>query len=353
MSLSVQIPDHPWPIYIIGAGGIVHDAHLPAYQLAGFPVKGIFDIDTAKANAVAAKFGIDSVYARLEDMLQQVPRQAVWDVAVPGAALPEVLQQLPTGAAVLMQKPMGEDLAAARKILQVCREKKFTAGVNFQLRYAPFVVEARKMIDAGVIGTLTDIEVHVTVHTPWQLWKFLYTAPRVEILYHSIHYIDLVRSFLGNPGSVYAKTLKHPAMKELASVRSTIIMDYGDMVRANIFTNHTHVYGPQHQQSYVKWEGTKGAIKATLGVLKNYPHGEQDTFEYTYEEAGQYGLWKSKHIEGSWFPHAFIGSMAQVMLAAQGVIARPDNSVEDVIHTMACVEAAYVSSDAGGTRIEM
>ena len=352
MSLSVQIPDHPWPIYIIGAGGIVHDAHLPAYQLAGFPVKGIFDIDPAKADAIAAKFGIEQVYARLEDMLQQAPQQSVWDVAVPGAVLPAVLQQLPAGAAVLMQKPMGENLVAARQILQLCREKQFTAGVNFQLRYAPFVVEARKMIEEGLIGTLTDIEVHVTVHTPWQLWKFLYEAPRVEILYHSIHYIDLVRSFLGNPVGVYAKTVKHPAMKELASVRSTIIMDYGDMVRANIFTNHTHVYGPRHQQSYVKWEGTKGAIKAGLGVLKNYPHGEQDTFEYIVQEQGKYGAWKSKHIEGSWFPHAFIGSMAQVMLAGQGKIDTPDNSVEDVIHTMACVEAAYASGEAGGTRID-
>ena len=43
--------------------------------------------------------------------------------------------------------------------------------------------------------------------------------------------------------------------------------------------------------------------------------------------------------------------MAQVMLAAEGSIARPDNSVEDAIHTMACVEAAYQSSAAGGTAI--
>ena len=33
------------PICIIGAGGIVNDAHLPAYKIAGYNVHGIFDVD--------------------------------------------------------------------------------------------------------------------------------------------------------------------------------------------------------------------------------------------------------------------------------------------------------------------
>ncbi|MCC6777635.1 MAG: gfo/Idh/MocA family oxidoreductase, partial [Hyphomicrobiales bacterium] len=37
-------PSTPRPIVIIGAGGIVTDAHLPAYRLAGFPVAGVFDL---------------------------------------------------------------------------------------------------------------------------------------------------------------------------------------------------------------------------------------------------------------------------------------------------------------------
>src|ERR1022692_4060294 len=53
-------------------------------------------------------------------------------------------------------------------------------------------------------------------------------------------------------------------------------MDYGDMVRANIQTNHGHAYGPKHQESYAKWEGTRGAIKTRLGVLLDYPRGLPD-----------------------------------------------------------------------------
>jgi hypothetical protein len=45
--------------------------------------------------------------------------------------------------------------------------------------------------------------------------------------------------------------------------------------------------------------------------------------------------------------------MAQVMAAADGIIPHPDNSVADVLHTMACVEAAYRSSEEGGVRPEL
>ena len=134
------------------------------------------------------------------------------------------------------------------------------AGINFQLRYAPYILAAKNLISENLLGSLNDIEVNVNVYTPWHLWDFLISSSRVEILYHSIHYIDLIRNLLGNPMSVYAKTTKHPSMPQLASVKSNIILDYGEMVRANILTNHCHNYGTPKQQSYIKIEGTKGAV---------------------------------------------------------------------------------------------
>jgi predicted dehydrogenase len=352
MEFNRQILSTSLPVYIIGAGGIVNDAHLPAYKMAGFNVQGIYDIDKTKACDTAKKFNVPGIFDSLVDLVGNAPANAVFDIAVPAKELVTVLEQLPAHAHVLMQKPMGEDIASARRILEIARNKKMTAAVNFQLRYAPFINHARKMIEDGLLGELNDIEINVNVYTPWPLWKFLYTSARVEILYHSIHYIDLVRSFFGNPASVYAKTTKHKLMSELASVRSNIIMDYGEYVRANILTNHCHDYGSEEQQSYIKFEGTKGAIKISLGLLKNYPAGGPDRFEYTVMENGSYTGWKTREVEGSWFPQAFIGSMQQVMLAAEGIIDQPDNSVEDSIYTMACVEAAYRSSEQGGVRVD-
>jgi predicted dehydrogenase len=336
------------PITIIGAGGIVNDAHLPAYKIAGYNVAGIYDIDKQKAIDTAARFAVPVVFESLQDVISLAPSNGVFDIAVPGREMIEVLQQLPASAAVLLQKPMGHNYEEAKQVLQIARAKKMIAGVNFQLRYAPFIAEARRIINDAAFGTLCDIEVNVNVFTPWHLWKFLYELSRTEILYHSIHYIDLVRTFLGNPESMYAKTTKHPLNTELASVRSNIIMDYGEMVRVSILTNHNHQFGTEHQQSYIKFEGTKGAVKIQMGLLMNYPEGLEDKFQYFLQEEKK---WKEIKVEGSWFPHAFIGAMKQVMLAADGKIDRPDNSVEDCIHTMACVEAAYRSSEEGGVKL--
>ena len=39
------LPSFPKPIVIIGAGGIVNDAHMPAYRKANFDVLGLYDVD--------------------------------------------------------------------------------------------------------------------------------------------------------------------------------------------------------------------------------------------------------------------------------------------------------------------
>jgi len=291
------------------------------------------------------------VPASLEDAVNNAPPDAIFDVATPPSAFLEVLKHLPEGRGVLIQKPMGECLAQARQIRDLCRAKKLTAAINFQLRYAPAVRAARNLIAEGRIGQLHDMEIRVSVYTPWHLWTFLEGIPRVEILHHSVHYLDLVRSFLGDPRSVYAKTVKHPKMTKLASTRSNVILDYGDTVRANVETNHGHEYGLKHQESYVKWEGTSGAIKTRLGLLMDYPKGVPDEFEYCILESGKSAEWKPLEIEGSWFPDAFIGTMADLMCFLEGSTRELPGSVEDAYKTMAVVEAAYESNDAGGTKV--
>ncbi|MGC4074080.1 MAG: Gfo/Idh/MocA family oxidoreductase [Nibricoccus sp.] len=346
------LPKTPRPIISIGAGGIVKDAHLPAYQIAGFPVAGIYDLNRANADKLASSFSIPRVFATLSDAISQAPANAVFDVAVPASALPDILSALPNGAPVLIQKPFGENLPEARNLLAICRGKNLRAAVNFQLRYAPYIAAARALIASGAIGELHDMEIRVTVYMPWHLWTFLEGIPRVEILYHSIHYVDLIRSFLGEPRGVYAKTVKHPLTAKLASTRTNIALDYGDTLRANIATNHGHLFGLRHQESYVKWEGSKGAIKARLGLLMNYPEGEPDALEMCQLDAsGKPGEWQSVPFSGSWYPHAFISTMADVMRFADGETKELPTRVEDAFKTMATVEATYASSATGATPI--
>ncbi|WP_316848804.1 Gfo/Idh/MocA family protein [Pedobacter agri] len=345
-----ELPETNQPIIIIGAGGIVADAHLPAYKIAGFEVFGIVNRTRERAQKLADTFGIPNVFNTVAEAVANAPVNAVYDLTTMPAQYIDALNQLPDGSAILIQKPMGDDFAQANEILELCKAKNLKAAINFQLRFAPFVSAARYLIDKGLIGELYDMEVRVTIKTPWEIFPHVIIHPRLEIQYHSIHYVDLIRSFLGNPQSVLAKTLKHPA-KDLSSSRSTILFDYGDTMHAVINTNHDHDFGPNHQESYIKWEGTNGAIVAKIGLLMDYPHGVPDVFEYCIVEKGKAHEWQTVKLDGSWFPEAFIGTMANLMRFNEGSAAVLQTSVEDVIQTMAVVESAYKSSDIGGVKV--
>src|SRR5262245_27655029 len=60
--MQYLLPRTERPIVVIGAGGIVRDAHLPAYRMAGFRVHGICDIEEARAQTLAAEYGISHIY---------------------------------------------------------------------------------------------------------------------------------------------------------------------------------------------------------------------------------------------------------------------------------------------------
>jgi predicted dehydrogenase len=346
-----QLPTNCFPILVIGTGGIVKDAHLPAYKMAGFPVWGAYNRSRERASSLASEYGISEVFDDLDTAIAKAPSNTVFDLALPASLFTGALRKLPEGSHVLIQKPMGENLAEAREVLNVCRERSLQAAINCQLRFAPFVMAARHLIDTGIIGDLIDMEMRLTTMTPWGLFPFLDGLPRVEIQYHSVHYIDLIRSFLGEPRSVMARTVSHPCFPKLSSVCSTILLDYADPVRATITSNHMHRFGDKNQESYLKWEGTRGAIKARIGLLMDYPKGCGDLFEYCLlDESGCPSPWTSVPIEGSWFPEAFVGSMAQLMRHKEGTLAAMPTAVEDVIHTMECVEAAYQSDLRGGVK---
>jgi predicted dehydrogenase len=342
---SWPAPSHPKLIVTIGAGSIVVDAHFPAYRKAGFPIAGVYDIDAAKAKSVADKFGVSKLFSSLDEALAT---DAIFDLATPPGAHRSVLERVPVGSGVLIQKPMGGDLSQATEILKVCRDRKLVAAVNFQLRFAPMMLAVRDALDRKLLGRLVDAEVHLAIDTPWGLFAFLKGLPRVEIAVHSIHYLDLIRSFLGDPRGVHAKTIGHPA-SDMAQTRTTAILDYGDEVRSAMSINHNHAFGRKHQAAEFRFDGTEGAAYAKLGLLLDYPRGEPD--ELWIRSKGE-SVWAEVPLRGSWFPDAFIGRMANLQRFCSGEDTHLIASIEDAWTTMALVEAAFESSAKPATPLK-
>ena len=340
-------PSAPKPIVIIGAGRVVRDAHLPAYRKAEFPVAGVFDLNRETAEQRAKEFNLPRVFSTLAEAVGV--SGAVFDVATPPKVHPVILEQLPEGAAVMIQKPMGDTLETARRIHEICRRRRLKAAVNFQLRFSPYMLAIRDFIRRGELGEIVDVEVHLNLETPWDLFPFLLQESRVEILVHTVHHLDLVRLFLGDPRRVYARTVKHPRFPKLASVRSSIILDYGDMVRCCLSVNHCHRYGAQHSAATVRIEGTEGCAVATLGLLLDYPKGREDKLEVIGRSVKG---WTDVPLGGKWFPDGFIGTMSNLQRFAAGEDAALVSPVDDALQTMRLVEACYVSDQRGGIEME-
>ena len=335
-------------IVIIGAGGIVTDAHLPAYKKGEYEVYGIYDPIMDKAIKCATDFGIKKVYKDLADALEE--EDVIFDIAVPPSVLLYIVRVIPKNSICQFQKPLGNSLEEAREITKIVKEKKITACVNLQLKFSPMMLALRDAIEKNMIGTITDIEVNLSVSTPWHLWPFMEDLDHIEVPLHSIHYLDWIISILGKPKGVFCKSVNHPSFPKMNDSRSSIIMDYNN-VRCCLSLNHTHDterQGVKHTHAYARVEGLNGAAYVKLGLLLNYPTGEPEEIEIASENV----TWTNVKNVGTWFPDAFLNSMSSLQRFASGEDVLLPHSVENSFLTMSVVDACIKSSRGSGTLIQ-
>ncbi len=336
---SWAAPANPKPIVIIGAGGIVRDAHLPAYRQADLAVGGVMDIDADRADALAKDHGIPDVYRSVADAAAAGGTDVVYDIATPPHVISDILPDLPDGAAVLIQKPMGADQEQARTIRRICRDKGLKAAINFQLRFSPMMMAVQDAVKSGLLGDLLEIEVHLNIFTPWTLFPFLIPMERVEIAVHSIHYLDTIRAVAGNPQGVFARSMHDPRANDFKQTRTSVILDYGDKLRGLMSINHNHQNGRKFQSAWFRFEGTEGTMMVKLCVCYDYPNGEAD--ELWYCRNGE--DWEQIPLQGSWFIDAFMGPMRNVQRFDAGEDDHLHSGIEDAYQTMALVEACFQS----------
>lgn len=340
---AIRTTDRPLSIALVGAGAIVEYAHIPAYQAHGFPIAGVFDLDQARARAVADRFGIPRVYASLERLLGD-PAVGVVDIAVPPWVQPGILRSVvAAGRHALCQKPFALDMSTALELAAEVEASPVKVAVQQQMRYDEGIAAARSMVRRGWIGAVTAITFDVDIATDWSAWPWLVESDRLEILYHSIHYFDSIRSILGTPERVFSAAGRRPGQVATAETRSISVLLYADGVRALVHANHENQGGDV--SATFRIDGTDGAIRGTVGLLYDYPHGRPDTLEVFSRTLPTDG-WLSYPVTNRWLPDAFAGPMADLQAWIAGGEPAPTR-VEDNLGTLALVDALYRSIASG------
>ena len=328
-------------IAIVGCGGIVNYAHLPAYKQYQLNVVGCYDVNREAAEKTAQTHGIPKVYASLDELIAD-PDVEIVDIAVqPWHQLEIARQVIAAGKHLLCQKPLSDTFAEAVEIVRLAEEAGVKLAVNQQMRWDQGIRASHTLIRKGWIGEPTDATIQVSVSTPWEMWPWLAGVQRLEVMYHSIHYIDSIRFLFGDPQWVTSRHARSPLQGSVRGETKTItVMDYASGLQVLIAANH---YNQTDEQFAIfRFIGTEGVISGTLGLMYNYPHGRPDTLVWSSKKYYPDRRFEAK-LEGMWIPDAFIGPMASLMQAIQedGV---PETNGADNLNTLRIVNAAYISA---------
>lgn len=324
-------------IGFVGCGGIVQYAHVPAYQKAGFRMVAAYDIKREAAEEVARLTSTVKVHDSLEALLAD-PAVDIVDIAImPWQQLEIVEKVAAAGKHMLCQKPLSDKYEEAVQIVAAARRAGVKQAVNHQMRWDAGIAAAKIMIERGMIGTPTDAQIQVSSATPWHMWPWLAHAPRLEVQYHSIHYLDAIRFLFGSPDWVTSRHAKYAEQGDVrAETKSITILDYAGGLQAMVAVNHYNLHG--EKSAVFRFLGTEGAVEGTIGLMYNYPTGRPDTLVYNRKDEPTVEL----PLDEMWIPDAFVGPMAGLMSAIE-TDGTPPTDTEDNLNTLRIIEAAYRS----------
>jgi predicted dehydrogenase len=322
----------------------VNDCHLVAYRKAGFNPVAIASRSPGKAADVAARHKIGRVCQSYSELLDDRSIE-VLDIAVPPNAQLGLIREAcarGTVKGILAQKPLGMDYGEAVEAVRLCERAGIALGVNQNMRYDQSVRAGKTLVENGALGepVLASIEMRGIPH--WMPWQAELGWVTLRIM--SIHHLDAFRYWFGDPTRIYCSVRPDPRTKfKHEDGICAYTLEYENGLRC-VGLDDTWT-GPAREgcpaDIYIKWriEGLNGLAIGDLGWCRD-PYTTPSTVRYA--QCGDQRFEEPKWTE-SWFPDAFIGTMAQLLIALE-TGTEPAISGRDNLKTMALVEAAYRSA---------
>lgn len=344
LNIDPEMPKRKdYRIGCIGSGFIMRDCHLVAYRDAGFNPYGISSRTYENAKAVAELRGIPNVYPSWQALVED-PLIEVLDIAIPPDRQLEVVQYAVKQdhiKAILCQKPLAMNMQEAKEIVRLCEDADVKIGVNSNMRYDQSIRALKTILDRGYLGepVLATIEMRAIPH--WQ--DFLHKYDHIEILNMGIHHIDAFRYLFGDPESVTAVSRRDPrtAFNHIDGISQYTFQYQNELMATSLDDVWAWPGEGAEQDIYIKWrvEGLDGMAQGTLG-WPSYPERTPSTLEFTTKQSPN--QWYRPTWDKVWFPDAFQGTMAQLLVALENNC-EPEIGGSDNLKTMALVDACYKS----------
>ncbi len=245
---------------LIGCGAFGADFHVKFLtQTEDVQLLAICDINEEKLKETAEKYKISDYYTDYRELLKREDIEAV-AVTCPDQLHCEIsCAAMKSGKHVICEKPMALTVEDCCKMVETQKETGKKLMIGQSSRLTPGFVEAKRLVDAGVIGELFFVESeythdyeHVTGMDTWRADPL-----RHVVLGGACHAVDLLRWVAGNPYEVTAYSNKK-MIKNLPTDDCTIaILRFPNDVIGKLFVS-SGCKSPYSMAT--RFFGTKGTI---------------------------------------------------------------------------------------------
>lgn len=125
----------------------------------------------------------------------------------------QIVRSAKAGKQVFCEKPLCLTTASAERALAACRDAGVKLGVGHERRFEPALVEIKRLIDAGELGTIMHVESNFShdklANVPAGDWRANPAdAPAAGMTGMGIHLTDAYLSMFGPITELYAQTAR-------------------------------------------------------------------------------------------------------------------------------------------------
>jgi predicted dehydrogenase len=192
------------------------------------------------------------------------PFDAAVVASPPFAHVEQARALLRKGAAVLLEKPVAPDLAAAQRLAATVAEARVPLLLGYTYRWWPPLLELRRRVDAGAVGPLRHARFVMSAHLadwhPWERYQDFFMASREQgggALLDESHFLDLAAWLFGMPESVQGRAERLSSLEITSDDNVDVLCCYGRTFRVTL---HLDLYGRPHERS-VTVVGEQGTLQ--------------------------------------------------------------------------------------------
>jgi D-apiose dehydrogenase len=249
---------------VIGTG-FWANYQIPAWmELESIELVALYNRTKSKAEALAKKFNVPSVYDNVEKLLENEKLDFVDIITDVDTHAPFTELAAKKGVAVICQKPMAPKLAIAKQMLEGCNRQNIPFFIHENFRWQAPIRKVKEILNAGKIGKVFKSRVTFCSGFPvFDNQPFLAELDEFILTDIGSHILDICRFLFGEAETLLCHTASvNPKIKgeDMANVFMKMksgISCYAEMSYASILEYESF------PQSFILIEGEHGSIHLT------------------------------------------------------------------------------------------